>query len=203
MTGALGKGELDEIINAVAQGNVPGFWSSWMLFAGSDPTGALAQLADHVRELIFVRVRIERRNVLCRFLRGLPLQRGDEGELRPDLLLELALLRLTGAAVPGEGSLQKGAVSTLEKVHHKRSKQAAGQTVREQAASAHPSRQGYYSECCPGSTQRQTAVQKNQRRKLRYHPGKGSIAAAEGRNQKQKKHRHPGESVADTAKAEF
>lgn len=174
LTGALGKGELDEIINAVAQGNVPGVLEQLdALFArGADPRQVLLQLADHVRELIFCQGADRKEQMFyARFLRGVAFAEGEmKGSSRPDLLLELALLRLTGAAsTSGEGSLQKGAVSTLEKsAPQKRSKQAAGQTVREQAASAHPSRQGITQGVAQQrSTQRQTAVQKTREGKAK------------------------------------
>ncbi len=114
LTGALGKGELEEIIAAVAQGDVPGLLELLdALFArGADPRQVLLQLADQVRDLIFSQDTEKKEQLFyARFLRGIALAEGEmRWSHRPDLLLELTLLRLTGAvSTSGEGPSQQGA----------------------------------------------------------------------------------------------
>jgi DNA polymerase-3 subunit gamma/tau len=126
LTGALGDEELKGIITAAAQGDVPGSLGRLdVIFErGSDPRQVLLQLADYGRELLFRQGVGKKEQVFyARLLREIALAEGEmKGSPRPDLLLELALLRLTGVPSPG---------SPAEKM--------AGRAAREQAAPAHSS----------------------------------------------------------------
>lgn len=121
LTGAPGKEVLDGIIAAVAGGDVPALMERLdTLFArGYEPRQALLQLADHLRDLLFEqRTGVSERRLYARLLRGIA---GAEvemrGSARPDLILELALLRVADAvSAPGEG----------HPLHEGRGKTAAG-----------------------------------------------------------------------------
>lgn len=115
LTGALGDEELGRITAAVAQGDVPGVLQQMdAIFArGSDPRQVLLQLADHIRDLIFCQGQERKEQIFyARFLREIALVEGEmKGSPRPDILLELALLRMTGTAGISEESRPQKRIS--------------------------------------------------------------------------------------------
>lgn len=139
LTGALGDEELERIITAAAQGDVPEVLQQLdaIFSRGVDPRQLLLQLADRLRELIFGQNTDRKQRIFyARLLRGIALVEGDmKGSSRPDLLLELALLRLTGGADRTDQTEEK-------RIYNRTSSRTSGrpkQGVREQAATAHPS----------------------------------------------------------------
>ncbi len=112
LTGAIGKTELEELIQKVAEGDLAGLVEGLdLLFEqGTDPHALLLQLADQIRELLFAPgLEKKKRSFYASFLREIAL---TEGEMRwgrrPDLLLELTLLRLTGLVDKGSDLPQPG-----------------------------------------------------------------------------------------------
>ncbi|MGB4503980.1 MAG: DNA polymerase III subunit gamma/tau [Syntrophaceticus sp.] len=164
LTGALGVDELEGVTAAAAQGDVPGVLQQMdAIFArGSDPRQVLLQLADYVRDMIFRQgAGREEQMFYARFLREIAFVEGEmKGSPRPDLLLELALLRLTGTS------------SASEENHlQKRSSQA----VREQAASAHPSTTRYAVQGNPRQEAAAPRKTKEENVKGESYPGKRDL----------------------------
>lgn len=118
LTGAPGQEVLDGLIAAVAGGDVPALMKQLDgLFArGYEPRRALLQLADRLRDLLFEEgVGAPDKRLYVRFLREIA---GAEvemrGSARPDLILELALLRVVdGVRAAGEGALREGREDAL------------------------------------------------------------------------------------------
>lgn len=122
LTGALGQQELEGIVAAAARADVPAVLRQLdgLFEQECDPRQVLLQLADHVRDLLFGQnTGSKEQSFYARFLRGIALAEGEmKGSSRPDLILELTLLRLTGATPPA--------------VDQEQSKEEAGPSVREQ-----------------------------------------------------------------------
>ena len=110
LTGALGQRELEGIVAAAAGGDVPTVLRQLdeLFERGCDPRQVLLQLADHVRDLLFDQsVGSREQKFYARFLRGLAQAEGElKGSSRPDLILELTLLRLTGPTATGDEQAQ-------------------------------------------------------------------------------------------------
>lgn len=116
LTGALGEDALDGIVSSIASGDVLVLIERLDdLFArGCEPRQVLLQLAEYVRDLIFVQgKRPAERRFYARLLRGIAAAEVEmRGSMRPDLILELALLRLldlapTPAAPEGDQNPQQ------------------------------------------------------------------------------------------------
>jgi len=101
LIGALREDVLQALVSAVGSGDISALLNHLeSLFAqGYEPRQLLLQLTDHVRELLFHSGTPEadvRR--YAAFMRGLAVAEGEmRGSSRPELILELALLRLAGA----------------------------------------------------------------------------------------------------------
>ena len=110
LTGALGQQELEGIVAAAARADVPAVLRQLdgLFERGCDPRQVLLQLADHVRDLLFAQNTGSReQRFYARFLRGIALAEGEmKGSSRPDLILELTLLRLTSATSPTDDQEQ-------------------------------------------------------------------------------------------------
>lgn len=106
LTGALGQQELEGIVAAAARGDVPAVLSQLddLFERGCDPRQVLLQLADYVRDLLFAQhTGSGEQKFYARFLRGIAYAEGEmKGSSRPDLVLELTLLRLTSPTAPGD-----------------------------------------------------------------------------------------------------
>ena len=130
LTGALGKEELEGIVADTAKGNVPAVLKRLdaIFSRGCDPHQVLLQLADHVRDQFFKPgIGRSEQVFLARFLRGIALAEGEmRGSARPDLLLELVLLRMTGATAVRNSPYSGG--------QNSRHDPGADPAVREQAA---------------------------------------------------------------------
>ena len=111
LTGTLGQQELEGIVAAAAGGDVPAVLRQLdgLFERGCDPRQVLLQLADHVRDLLFDQNTGSReQSFYAQFLRGIALAEGEmKGSSRPDLILELTLLRLTGATSPVDDQEQR------------------------------------------------------------------------------------------------
>ncbi len=143
LTGALGDEELEMIITAAAQGDVPGVLQQLetIFSRGVDPRQLLLQLADRLRELIFGKNTDQKQRMFyARLLRGIALVEGEmKHSSRPDLLLELALLRLTGESDVMEQTEENLLHNRTRSKTSSKTSSKADLGVREQAATAHPS----------------------------------------------------------------
>jgi DNA polymerase-3 subunit gamma/tau len=139
LTGALGDEELERVITRAAQGDVPAVLQQLdVIFSrGIDPRQLLLQLADRLRELIFIQnIDKKQRIFYARLLRGIALVEGEmKHSSRPDLLLELALLRLTA----GSDRMEQTEENLIRNGNSSRTSSRPELGVREQAATAQPS----------------------------------------------------------------
>jgi len=97
LTGALGEDALAGVVAAVACGDVPALMEGLdAIFArGCEPYQVLMQLVEYVRDQIFAQGMEAERRFYARLLRGIAAAEVEMREsMRPDLILELALLRL-------------------------------------------------------------------------------------------------------------
>lgn len=104
LTGALGEEPLKALISAVTVGDVPALLNSLesLFAAGYEPRQILFQLADYLRDLLFASGAPTPEGGNCAaVLRALAAAEAEmKGSSRPDLILELALLRLAGETSP-------------------------------------------------------------------------------------------------------
>lgn len=132
LTGALGQQELEGIVAAAAGADVPAVLKQLddLFERGCDPRQVLLQLADYVRDLLFAQHTGSReQKFYARFLRGIAYAEGEmKGSSRPDLILELTLLRLTSPASPADDQKQSEE-EPEEQVREQRLQFAAGNTL--------------------------------------------------------------------------
>lgn len=120
LTGALGEEPLKALISAVTSGDVPALLNRLesLFAAGYEPRQVLFQLADYLRDLLFASGSLapEGENYAAA-LRALAAAEAEmKGSSRPDLILELALLRLAGEGFPASAGARplRGAPGRLQ-----------------------------------------------------------------------------------------
>jgi hypothetical protein len=100
LTGALREDLLEALVSAVGRGDVPTLLNHLesLFTRGYEPRQLLFQLTDYARDLLFAAGTLDPEgNKYAALLRGLAAAEGEmKGSSRPDLILELALLRLAG-----------------------------------------------------------------------------------------------------------
>lgn len=105
LTGSLSEQELEGMLSAVFKGDIPALLGELdrIFAAGCEPRQLLYQLTDYVRELL-LSGRAGGMMLRCAaILHSLALADAElRGSARPDLVLELSLLRLSGQVAPGE-----------------------------------------------------------------------------------------------------
>jgi len=108
LTGTLGEEALKPVLDAVYRGDVPSLLEQLDSFSakGCEPRQVLYQLTDYAREALFAaRSAGTETEWHAAVLRGLAVADAEmKGNSRPDLILELALLRLADASPFREGA---------------------------------------------------------------------------------------------------
>lgn len=119
LTGMLGEADLKPVLDAVLQGDLPAVLNHLDSFSarGCEPRQVLFQLTDQVREALFA-ARSTTAEVAryATVLRGLAFADAEmRGSSRPDLILELALLRLSDMGQKQRQSAAKPSVPNTGK----------------------------------------------------------------------------------------